>query len=217
MKKNIKIENIQFTLPLFLVILLVILLNTYLTIKLYRGYVLKEDIFRLHVVANSNNISDQITKLKISKKIENYIDSLNIDNQINEKQDYINEIKSHMSNILAISDNTLKENNLDYTAYAKLGNISYDQKEAANISMEQGNYDSLEIILGKGEGKNFWSIIFPNENNIEKLESLNTILPGITYIYDDASYSENKDNNENNSKVKYKIKTLEIIKELIES
>ena len=55
-----------------------ILLNTLVAFNIYKTKFISKDIFRLHVVANSNSIEDQIIKLKAESKIKEYISNLKI-------------------------------------------------------------------------------------------------------------------------------------------
>jgi hypothetical protein len=59
--------------------------------------------------------------------------------------------------------------------------------------MYSGTYDSACIILGEGNGKNIWTMIFPNEKTISKIKELETILPGISNIYNTADTNKNKE------------------------
>ena len=67
--------------PIILVILSFIILNTYIGIKYYIKESYNDNFIRLHVVANSNNTEDQIIKLKIDEKINEYITNLNFNNK----------------------------------------------------------------------------------------------------------------------------------------
>ena len=59
--------------------------------------------------------------------------------------------------------------------------------------MYSGTYDSASVILGSGNGKNIWSIIFPNDSTIEKIKDLDTIIPGISNIYNHDEEIETDD------------------------
>ena len=61
--------------------------------------------------------------------------------------------------------------------------------------MDSGTYDSMQLILGKGEGENIWSIIFPNEENISCIKELDTILPGIKDLYESNEDTKKDDKN----------------------
>jgi|GEM_PF-2483429 len=193
--------------PLLICIFSVILLSLYTSIGLYNKNKMVENSFRLHVVANSNDLQDQVIKLKIVDKVENYINTL-LNKENITKQDVYNTIYNNMDNILSISNSELKENNMSYISAGKLGKINYEKKENIYTTMDAGSYDSVEILLGKAEGKNYWNLIFPNKENIKKLEGLESIIPGISDIYEDENTEEK------NTDKSYSFKFLEIIENI---
>ncbi|MDD2376836.1 MAG: stage II sporulation protein R [Clostridia bacterium] len=201
-----KFKNIN--IPLTICIFSIILLSLYTSIGLYKKTKTNENYFRLHVVANSDSIDDQIIKLKIADKIENYINNV-IFKQNFTKQETYNTIYNNMDEILLISNSELKENNINYVSTAKLGKINYTEKKNIYTTMDEGSYDSIQILLGDAKGKNYWNLIFPNKENIRTLEGLENILPGIANIYTDKNLLKEK--NVNNT---YSFKFLEIIKNI---
>lgn len=173
----------------FIVIFSFILLNTLVAFNIYKTKFISKDIFRLHVVANSNSIEDQIIKLKAESKIKEYISSFNINN----KNELKNEIEKNKDEILQIANSTIYKNDKNYTSSIKIGKISYDEKDNMQTQMYSGTYDSASVILGSGDGKNIWSIIFPNDKTIEKIKELDTIIPGISNIYNHDEKIETDD------------------------
>lgn len=173
----------------FIVIFSFILLNTLVAFNIYKTKFISKDIFRLHVVANSNSIEDQIIKLKAESKIKEYISSFNINN----KNELKNEIEKNKDEILQIANSTIYKNDKNYTSSIKIGKISYDKKDNMQTQMYSGTYDSASVILGSGDGKNIWSIIFPNDKTIEKIKELDTIIPGISNIYNHDEKIETDD------------------------
>lgn len=173
----------------FIAIFSFILLNTLVAFNIYKTKFISKDIFRLHVVANSNSIEDQIIKLKAESKIKEYISSFNINN----KNELKNEIEKNKDEILQIANSTIYENDKNYTSSIKIGKISYDKKDNMQTQMYSGTYDSASVILGSGNGKNIWSIIFPNDKTIEKIKELDTIIPGISNIYNHDEKIETDD------------------------
>ena len=165
-----------------------------------------KNFFRLHVVANSDSTEDQIVKLKSTNKIENYFNNLFKNNKKITLDNIDEYIKNNSNEILDIADNTLKEENFNYKSYLKVGLINYDKKESINVNMNEGTYKSVEIILGDGTGKNFWTLICPNENNIQNLKYYDSILPGISNIFEDNVIDTEKENKT------YSFKFLELIK-----
>ncbi|MDO4283555.1 MAG: stage II sporulation protein R [Clostridia bacterium] len=201
MIKNIlKKKKINSSLLLFL--FSVIVLNTYILINIHLKESKKENIFRLHVVANSNSLKDQITKLKVETEVEKYLNSIHYTNH-----DHIYDIlNSNASHILEISNHILRQENLNYSSKLDIGKIYYDEKESMQYDMEKGTYNSARIILGDGDGKNIWTIIFPNKDTIKSIETLDTVLPGIKNLFEQE---ELEDEN-----IEYDFKIKEIFKDI---
>lgn len=56
---------------------------------------------------------------------------------------------------------TLRENGFNYGAAAEIGNSYFETREYEDFTLPAGNYRSLIIRLGNGEGKNWWCVVFP--------------------------------------------------------
>ena len=192
MKKNM---------TLFIFIFCFIILNIFLSVNFINKRNLNDNIIRLHVVANSNKTQDQIVKLKIYEKINEYINSIRTNKDMS-NEELLNLIKSNANKIIEISNSTLRQNNFSYDTKLEIGKIYYDEKQSINLDMQAGSYNSIKVMLGDSEGNNIWSIIFPNKENIDKLQPLNSIFPEISNIYGTSNYT----------KKEYKIKLMELLK-----
>lgn len=210
--KHIKF-NRNILIPSF-IIFLFILLNTLIVLNIYTKETEKNNsnILRLHVIANSNLVEDQIIKLKVYENITEYIKKLELENNIYSKDEIISKVKENISDILTISDDTISKNNLSYRTSVNIGKMYYDKKQSVLLDMDKGNYDSIKIILGAGNGKNIWTLISPSEENLKNISNLNTIIPGIDKLYNDNN--TNNPNDEKEKKIDYSIKIFEIYKNL---
>ena len=179
MKKNLIVKLIN--LPFLMTLLAIILLNFYLLHSITNQNEKKENIFRLHIVANSNQIEDQIIKLKIEQKVEEYLSSIEFQEDHETREELL---KKHSNQLLNIANSTLQIYNKDYSSHLDIGDIYYDEKENIHYHMNSGVYQSARLVLGKGEGKNIWTIIFPNEETAKSISSLDTIFPGISHLYE---------------------------------
>lgn len=115
--------------------------------------------FRIHVVANSDSIDDQLLKYILSKKVNEYIAEITA--KCTTKEQCKNIIENNIQNILKLCDQTLKDNNSTYCIKAYIGKQLYSEKQMDNIHMSAGIYDSLKIVIGNGKGQNWWSLIYP--------------------------------------------------------
>lgn len=193
--KNLHIKNLH----IYIFIFSFIILNLYIGIKflIKQNYI--NNFVRLHIVANSNSIDDQIDKFKVSEKITNYIDTLNLPSNIT-NEEIMSILNTKSNELLTIANSTS-----NYNSTLKIGTIHYDKKQNVICDMPSGNYDSVQVILGNGEGKNIWSFISPNEENIQNIQSYESIFPGISKLYD----------NNNTTEKDYSFKVIEIIKNIV--
>lgn len=203
MLKQIKEKNVIIIFVLFVFILL----NCFFVIEMIQQEKEKENIFRIHIVANSNLEKDQIIKLKVVESIMSYLGTLPISNP----QEASTILTQNSSKIIEIANETLKENNINYTSHLDIGNIYYDKKENIDLQMDSGIYPSARLVLGKGEGKNFWTLLFPTKEDMKNIENLETILPGISNIYENDSSLQDIEikKEENTAKKEYTFKLLE--------
>jgi stage II sporulation protein R len=117
------------------------------------------NIIRFHVVANGNSKEEQELKLHVRDAVlEALEDDLSNFDNIDEARDYI---KSHLETIEAIAKKVVRERGKDYDVKALFGKFQFPVKTYGFITLPSGEYEALRIIIGKGEGKNWWCILFP--------------------------------------------------------
>ena len=112
---------------------------------------LSENIIRLHIVANSDEKNDQEIKLKIRDEI------LRADINIEDKKSAVINTRK----IEKIANSVLFENGFSYGAKVNFGNFKFPEKSYDEITLPAGNYYGINVILGNGEGKNWWCILSP--------------------------------------------------------
>lgn len=116
-------------------------------------------LVRLHIVANSDSTEDQAVKLKIRDAVIQAMAEKFDGASTPEEAERI--ISENIPSIVQIANRELSANGMDYRAQATLGNFEFPVKQYANITLPAGNYDALRIVLGSGEGHNWWCVMFP--------------------------------------------------------
>lgn len=127
----------------------------------------KDDMLRIRVIANSNSEHDQQVKNEISNnlKIKLY-DLLKDETNIDTARKIIN------NNIDTLSEDIEKNLvNEDYSYSINYGLNYFPEKEYNGKTYKDGKYESLLVTLGKGEGNNWWCILFPPLCLVEAEES----------------------------------------------
>ena len=120
--------------------------------------VLYEGIIRLHVIANSDSEADQELKLKVRDEVISMVGDLNEKKSIEQSRKWV---KSQLDDIEGLAEEVIRENGCNYRASAELGVRWIPEKTYGDMYFPAGNYEALTITLGKGEGENWWCVLFP--------------------------------------------------------
>lgn len=118
-----------------------------------------EPILRLHIRANSESATDQEVKLKCRDEVNAYLASLPKSKSFDEAYQ---RVQSNLKNIERICDEVLNRNGFSYKSRAKMSYEYFPARSYDGYYVCEGMYDALVIELGKGEGHNFWCVIYPS-------------------------------------------------------
>lgn len=151
----------------FIVIILIILI-TFSYVKVIANKI-PEEAIRIRVVANSDSDYDQKIKQKVSTYLKGEMyNLLKNTKDINQARDIIsNNIEKIDNNIYSI----LKKENYNLGYSINFGNNYFPEKTYKGITYDEGYYESVLVTLGKGEGENWWCVLFPPLCLIEAEES----------------------------------------------
>ena len=108
---------------------------------------------RFRIIANSNSLEDQETKMQIREEIEPVF--AEILDQSNSKKETKELINQNMAKFESIIESFNVEYSINY------GNNYFPEKEYKGVMYPEGNYESLVITLGSGLGENWWCVLFP--------------------------------------------------------
>lgn len=116
-------------------------------------------LIRFHVLANSDTAVDQELKMKVRDEVLKYISPiLDQSNSLEESREIL---KLEDSNIINIAKEVIKEEGFDYSVETTLTRENFPVKEYGNIVLPQGEYEAYRILIGDGQGQNWWCVMFP--------------------------------------------------------
>lgn len=120
---------------------------------------LDRELVRLHVVADSDEPEAQSQKLLVRDAVlaslrQGLADMTDVD----QAKAYILE---HLEELEQIANNTLAAAGSSDRAAVTLTRESYPAREYDTFSLPSGVYESLRILIGEGEGHNWWCVVFP--------------------------------------------------------
>ncbi len=134
--------------------LLIILLILYILVSAfsYTNAVctdIAQNVFRLHVIANSDSEEDQNLKYIVRDNIINYIND--ISKEASSKDEVIKIAKNHLDEIQKIAAQTVTDNGFSYDVSVQVGNFSFPTKKYGDITLPPGYYDALKIEIGEAK------------------------------------------------------------------
>lgn len=118
-----------------------------------------EDTVRLHILANSDSEADQSLKLEIRDKILEKYGALLSGCHSKEEAEAVAE--NLTENIKRDCETWIKEYGYTYGAAVEVGTEWYETREYENFTLPSGYYTSVRVLLGEGEGQNWWCVMFP--------------------------------------------------------
>ncbi len=105
-------------------------------------------LVRLHVIANSDSPADQAEKLQIRDKV---LALLAPALQGCETQaEAVDIIQEHVPALEALGDVSVS-----------VGTEAYPTRDYDTFSLPAGEYVSLRVTVGEGQGRNWWCVVFP--------------------------------------------------------
>jgi stage II sporulation protein R len=158
--------------------IIVLLISLILLFSIYTKNKEKESIIpdsaiRFRVIANSNTAYDQNIKIQIRNLIQNKILELTKDaKSIKEVRKILLE---HREELYELTRDKLKNLGYDKSFSLNYGNNYFPEKKYKGLIYKSGNYESLVITLGEGNGDNFWCVLFPPLCTLEVDESTSEV------------------------------------------
>ncbi len=118
-----------------------------------------DKIIRLHVIANSDSPFDQQLKLKVRDSV---IGSMGAKfESLGDIAEVRSIIRENLREIEAIAEEAAEGMGRPYNVKADFGMTDFPTRVYGDFTLPAGTYQSLNIVIGEGAGKNWWCVMFP--------------------------------------------------------
>ena len=118
-----------------------------------------EDVFRLHVIANSDSDEDQALKLRVRNAVLEA--SADIFGGAVSADDAKHLSEENLQLFEAAAAAEIAASGYDYPVRCEVGTVHFDRCVYGSAELPEGDYSALRVIIGEGEGKNWWCVMFP--------------------------------------------------------
>ena len=120
---------------------------------------LRENLLRLHVVGASNSAEDQAVKLQVRDAVLGSLEEgLRNMTDPQEAWDYVSRM---LPQVEAAANRALAAAGFSETVQVSLTEEAFPTREYDTFSLPAGVYKALRVVIGEGEGKNWWCVVFP--------------------------------------------------------
>ncbi|HEY8391747.1 MAG TPA: stage II sporulation protein R [Capillibacterium sp.] len=117
------------------------------------------NLIRLHVIANSDGEADQQVKLLVRDRMLQETAALLAG--IGDQKAALAMLKRNRAVLAAAATDELRKHGFAYRAMVEVGEFRFPERHYEFGVLPAGNYQALRVVLGKGQGQNWWCVLFP--------------------------------------------------------
>lgn len=119
----------------------------------------REDVLRMHVIANSDSEGDQNLKLKVRDAV------LECGAQLFDGTVTADEAKAKIepktAELEAAARAVIEQEGYDYPVKVSVTNEYFSTRCYGSLTMPAGKYTAVKVVIGEGAGHNWWCVMFP--------------------------------------------------------
>lgn len=120
---------------------------------------IRQNVLRLHILANSNSEEDQQLKLAVRDAV--LTETGELFTSSHSVQDAKKVAEEHLQEICSIAQEEVYRQGYDYTVKATTCKMFFDTRVYENFTLPAGRYEAVRITIGEAEGKNWWCMLYP--------------------------------------------------------
>ena len=116
-------------------------------------------VVRLHVLANSDSEEDQAVKLAVRDAVLEVTVPLLQDCE--SREEAVERLEGNRTLLTEAAETVLRENGFDDAVNIEMGLEEYPTRTYDSLCFPAGEYISMRVSIGEGEGQNWWCCLFP--------------------------------------------------------
>ena len=120
---------------------------------------LSDKLVRLHVVASSDSAEDQALKLAVRDAVLTAL-APRLEG-VTEAREAARIIEDSFTLLELAARREIVRQGFDYGVAVSLQPEDFPTREYDTFSLPAGVYNALRVVIGEGEGKNWWCVVFP--------------------------------------------------------
>ncbi len=121
---------------------------------------LAEKVIRLHVLANSDSQADQALKLRVRDRVLAGARPLLAQASNAGEAEVL--LSGQLSYLTALARQEVLRQGYDYPVDVTLEDVWFPTRAYDAAALPAGTYRALRVVIGSGEGHNWWCVVFPS-------------------------------------------------------
>ncbi|PFA68178.1 stage II sporulation protein R [Bacillus sp. AFS015802] len=121
--------------------------------------VIPDEAIRLRILANSDLDEDQNVKRlvrdEVNKEITNWVSTLTSQDEAKQV------IQEGLPELQKVAEEVVASEGMDQSVKVEFGKVEFPTKLYGQYLYPAGEYEAVLITLGKGEGANWWCVLYP--------------------------------------------------------
>lgn len=119
----------------------------------------RAQVLRLHVLAHSDSDEDQELKLAVRDAV--LAKTAHLFALPRDKDTLIAVTRDHLEEMEAAAREEIRARGFDYGVTAQVVRMYFETREYDGVTLPAGEYDAVRLLIGAGQGRNWWCVMFP--------------------------------------------------------
>lgn len=118
-----------------------------------------ESIVRFHVVSAGDSEYEQSIKLLVKNTVLEFLSEKLAD--VTSKEETLSVLEKLKPEITELAHSVLRKNNCNTSVTTNIEDSFFPIKTYGDLTLPAGEYTALKIVLGEGDGTNWWCVLYP--------------------------------------------------------
>ena len=114
---------------------------------------------RIHIRADSNESQAQAVKYVVRDAVVEYLTPIVAECET--KEESVKNMKEHLREMEQVANEILLQKGFSYGAEAEVAQEYFPTRVYEDCTLPAGEYTALILKLGRGEGDNWWCVVYP--------------------------------------------------------
>ena len=119
----------------------------------------REQVVRLHILANSDSAEDQALKLKVRDAVLDA--TADWQEEAATPAEALALAEERLPILQAVAQEVVAAEGYDYAVEAEVCRMYFTTRQYDTVTLPAGTYDAVRLSIGEGEGQNWWCVMYP--------------------------------------------------------